>query len=100
IVKVSRTSRSGGGCSPPVLNAIANRPSLVLRPRTGSLRLMFGRISMMRAEVKYWRNSVIKRRIKLHRFSALGIGLSAACLALACGSNDKTSDETTDHVGE
>jgi mono/diheme cytochrome c family protein len=47
----------------------------------------------MRAEVKYWRNSVIKRRIKLHRFNALGIGLGAACLALACGNEDKAGGE-------
>jgi len=38
---------------------------------------------------------VIKRRIKLHRFGAIGIGLSAACLALACG-NDNPSDDTPD----
>jgi mono/diheme cytochrome c family protein len=38
---------------------------------------------------------VIKRRIKLHRFGAIGIGLSAACLALACG-NDNPSDDTSD----
>src|SRR5687767_6699279 len=49
----------------------------------------------MRALVKYWRNSVIKRRIKLHRFGAISIGLSAACLALACG-NDNPSDDTPD----
>jgi mono/diheme cytochrome c family protein len=55
---------------------------------------------MMRTEVKYWRNSVIKRRIKLHRFSALGIGLSAACLALACGSNDSPSDDPTETGGD
>jgi hypothetical protein len=47
----------------------------------------------MRAKVKYWRNSVIKRRIKLHRFNALGIGLGAACLALACGNDDKAGGE-------
>lgn len=57
-------------------------------------RLEFGRISIMRTEVKYWRNSVIKRRIKLHGFSALGIGLSVACLALACGNN--AADEPTE----
>jgi mono/diheme cytochrome c family protein len=38
---------------------------------------------------------VIKRRIKLHRFGAIGIGLSAACLALACG-NDNPSDDTSE----
>jgi mono/diheme cytochrome c family protein len=48
---------------------------------------------MMRAEVKYWRNSVIKNRIKLHRFSALGIGLSAAWLALACGNDSNAGDD-------
>jgi mono/diheme cytochrome c family protein len=42
----------------------------------------------MRAEVKYWRNSVIKKRIMLRQFSALGIGLTAVCLALACGSDN------------
>lgn len=48
---------------------------------------------MMRAKVKYWRNSVIKRRIKLHGFGALGIGLSVACLALACGNGSPTGEE-------
>ncbi|HTV18081.1 MAG TPA: cytochrome c [Polyangiaceae bacterium] len=36
---------------------------------------------------------MIKRRIKLHGFGALSIGLSAMCLALACGSEEKTPDE-------
>jgi serine/threonine-protein kinase len=35
---------------------------------------------------------VIKKRIKLHRFSALGIGLSAACLALACGNDNNAAE--------
>lgn len=35
---------------------------------------------------------MIKRRIKLHGFGALSIGLSVACLALACG-NENPSDD-------
>lgn len=38
---------------------------------------------------------MIKRRIKLHGFGAIGIGFSAACLALACG-NDSPSDDPPD----
>lgn len=36
---------------------------------------------------------MIKRRIKLNGFSVLSIGFSAACLALACGSNDVPAGE-------
>jgi len=42
---------------------------------------------------------VIKRRSSLRKFSALGIGLSAAWLALACGSdNQNPADENTPEV--
>jgi mono/diheme cytochrome c family protein len=36
---------------------------------------------------------VINRRIKLHRFHALGMGLTAACLALACGNDSSTNGD-------
>jgi mono/diheme cytochrome c family protein len=38
---------------------------------------------------------VIKRRSSLNAFSALGIGLSAACLALACGNSEDNPTEET-----
>ena len=43
---------------------------------------------------------MIKRRSPLNVFSALGIGLSTACLALACGNSDSPAeDENTGGTG-
>jgi mono/diheme cytochrome c family protein len=47
---------------------------------------------MVRAEVPVLEDSVIKRISLLRKPGALCIGLSAACLALACGNEEKPTD--------